>query len=240
MRSAALNRDVPAADRLRRRRRRCVRIVAYVALGLAVYALNPSSGENFGVVAPGRVFRSSQPESNLRRLVATNRVASILNLRGGSRSDRFYVDEVRLARASGIDFYDFPMSASRRPTRRELLVLLDLFARCRYPLLIHCKSGSDRTGLACGLYLMACDGEPPDRARKALSMAYGHVPLLGRARLHDPFVEYDRWLEEHHLAHTPERLRSWVEHDYRSDDPETEFAPLEAGPRAELRARALR
>ena len=66
-----------------------------------------------------------------------------------------------MARDQGLEFYDLPMSACRRPTRRELLVLLDLFEHCRYPLLIHCKSGSDRTGLASALYLMSRRGEPP-------------------------------------------------------------------------------
>ena len=48
-----------------------------------------------------------------RRLVV--RQASILNLRGGSPSELFYRREVAEATRRGVDFYDLPMSASRRP-----------------------------------------------------------------------------------------------------------------------------
>src|SRR5206468_1824102 len=123
---------------------------------------------------------------NLGGIVDTFRVASILNLRGGTPGEGFYSQELALARARGIEFYDFPMSATRAPTRRELLILLDVFERCRYPLLIHCKSGSDRTGLASGLYLLARAGRTPTEALRSFSVYYGHVPLLGTGRLHDP------------------------------------------------------
>ena len=78
---------------------------------------------------------------------------------------------------------------------RELLVLLDLFEHCRYPLLIHCKSGSDRTGLASALYLMSRRGEPPGWAVRGFTLKHGHVPLFGPEHLHEPFREYEAWLK---------------------------------------------
>ena len=79
---------------------------------------------------------------------------SILNLRGGGPGDWWYGLEIRSAREAGMTYYDLPLSATRRPTRRELLQLIDLHNRCSYPLLIHCKSGADRTGLASAIYRM--------------------------------------------------------------------------------------
>lgn len=222
----------------RRRRRRIVAVglLLLVALGAMVLFRNSLFHRNFGVVAAGLVYRSAQPKENLKSLADTYEVASILNLRGGGSSDAFYSDEVRLAIAQGIDFYDYPMSANRRPKRRDLLTLIDLFERCRYPLLIHCKSGSDRTGLASGLYLMVRSGTPPEKALNAFSLFYGHVPLFGPENLHEPFDEYAVWLKSKGLAHSPERLRDWVENDYRADDPVREIPPLRAGPRVLLRA----
>lgn len=222
----------------RRRRRRLVLagVLLVVASGLTITFRNSLFRRNFGVVAPGLVYRSAQPEENLGSLVEDRKVASILNLRGGDASDPFYANEVRLTHAKGIDFYDFPMSATRRPRRRDLLTLIDLFQRCRYPLLIHCKSGSDRTGLASGLYLMVKAGTPPERALEAFSLFYGHVPLFGPDRLHEPFHEYADWLKDEGLTHSPDRLRAWVENDYQADDPLREIPPLHPGPRAWLRA----
>jgi protein tyrosine phosphatase (PTP) superfamily phosphohydrolase (DUF442 family) len=191
----------------------------------------PLFSGNFGVVDPGRVYRCAQPTANLERLLDTCRPASVLNLRGGSEADPWYDAEVRAARERGIDFYDLPLSAVRRPSRRELLIVLDLLGRCRYPLLIHCKSGSDRTGLVSGLYLMARRGATPDQALRAFSMAYGHVPIGGPQHLHEPFREYGAWLEARGLAHSPERLHAWVEHDYRADDPAGDLPILRPGSR---------
>lgn len=214
---------------------------AALLASIAVFR-NPLFHRNFGVVVPGRVFRSAQPSDDLGRLVEGRQIASILNLRGGSPDDPFYANEVTLVRSRRIDFYDFPMSASRRPSRRELLVLLDLFGRCRYPLLIHCKSGSDRTGLASALYLMARAGTPPAQALRSFSLYYGHVPLLGPERLHEPLLEYEAWLKARHLTHTPDRLREWVEREYQAPDPASGFEPLPEGPRAwhERRSAAAR
>ena len=98
--------------------------------------------------------RSAQPTSQLPDWIREYRIRSILNLRGGNSADWWYEAEVNAARGGGVTFYDFPISATKRPTRRELLVLIDTLRSCTYPLLIHCKSGADRTGLASALYMM--------------------------------------------------------------------------------------
>lgn len=185
---------------------------------------------NLGVVDPGRAYRSAQPSGDVAGLFRRLGVASVLNLRGGSAADTWYVAEVEAADALSVDFYDLPLDADRRPTRRELLTLIDVLGRCRTPVLIHCKSGADRTGLASGLYLMLRRDVPPGRASDAFSLTYGHVPLLGPERLHEPFREYADWLAARGLPHTPARLRTWAARHYRADDP-SGFEPLAPGPR---------
>ena len=225
------------SDPVSRRRRRRRRILLSLALLLLITTYSfrrPLFHGNFGVVERERVFRSAQPEAGLAETIRTNHLASILNLRGGSTADKFYANEVRVTKELGVEFYDFPMSATRRPTRRELLVLIDLLGRCRYPLLIHCKSGSDRTGLATALYLMVGRGVGPKTASRAFTLDYGHVALNGTQRLHEPLDEYATWLITEQLAHTPERLRSWVETRYESPDPSAAYRPLRPGPRESL------
>lgn len=224
-------------DRPARRRARRL-IFAGVALvgacGFAAYFRRPLFEGNVGVVHPGLVFRSAQPTGDrLTSLAREHRLQTVLNLRGGTDDKSWYAAEVADARRLGLDFYDLPLSATTRPSRKHLLTVLDLLDRCRYPLLIHCKSGSDRTGLVAGLYLMSRKGVPPERAEEAFSLAFGHVPLLGTKRLHEPFDEYADWLRARDLPHTPARFRSWVEHEYRADDPLVAVRPLPPGPRAD-------
>jgi len=229
---AVLDQRDPKALRRRRRRIVILAVLGILGVGLTAVFRNPLFAGNFGVVVRDRVYRSAQPNTNLSELVESYRLASILNLRGGSPSDPFYANEVRVVHDQKVDFYDFPMSATRRPTRRELLTLLDLFSRCRYPLLIHCKSGADRTGLASGLYLLSQAAHSPKEAVAAFSLYYGHVPLGGTALLHAPFVEYEHWLKERHLEHSPERFRSWVECEYQPEETSSTFQPLVPGPRS--------
>jgi len=115
-----------------------------------------------------------------------------------------------------------------------LLTLIDFFDHCQYPLLIHCKAGADRTGLASALYLMMQQDEPPGQAIRALTIYHGHIPFFGTERLHEPLDEYARWLDSQGLAHTPARFREWVKNDYRSADPSDEPSPLAPGPRKPL------
>ncbi len=132
---------------------------------------------NLAVVDPDRVIRSAQPTRQLGRWIDDFHLRSILNLRGGSRADWWYDTEVAVAEARGVAFYDLPLSATRRPTRRELLFLIDVLERCPYPLLIHCKSGADRTGLASALYLMVKRNQPPDLAENAFALEFRPRPV---------------------------------------------------------------
>ena len=191
-------------------------------------------GSNLGTVYPGRVIRAAQPTIQLRQLIKDHHLATILNLRGGSSKDTWYKSEVRTAEVSGVAFFDFPLKATARPTRSQLLTLIEFFDHCQYPLLIHCKAGADRTGLASALYLMTQQDEPPREASRAFTIYHGHIPLFGTEHLHEPLDEYARWLGSMGMAHTPARFREWVKNDYRSADPSIEPKPLAPGPRNPL------
>jgi len=216
-----------------RPRARTLALVAALALGLAAAIVfrNPWFRGNAGVVDPGLVYRRAQPTGGWAELVAGHKLAAVLNLRGGSEADPWYAAEVAATRRLGVDFYDLPLAATARPSRKQLLTVLDLLDRCKYPLLIHCKSGSDRTGLVSGLYRMYRKGLPPDEAERAFSVYYGHTPILGTRHLHEPFREYAAWLRGRSIPHTPARFRDWVAHEYRADDPLVDLIPLPTGPR---------
>jgi hypothetical protein len=230
----------PPFSKPKRRSWRKVRITCYL-VALALLALTFYRFlflGNSAVVEPEQVFRSAQPKQGLDMTIQDYRLASILNLRGGAPTDWWYAHEVNTAQRLGVDFYDLPLGSTRRPSRAELLALLDLFERCRYPLLIHCKSGSDRTGLAVALYRLTKLGQPPEQALGAFSLWRGHVPLAGTERLQEPIHEYSAWLVSQALNHTPERFHFWVVAEYRSDGPDVPIPPLRPGPRGEIAVEA--
>ncbi len=186
---------------------------------------------NLGIVDAGRVIRSAQPTSQLSGWIREYGLRSILNLRGGNTADWWYNAEVKAAESSGVAFYDFPLNATRRPSRHDLLVLIDTLRSCPYPLLIHCKSGADRTGLASAIYLMTRRGMPPEQAEGAFTLDHGHVPIGGPEHLHEPLNEYAAWLATHGLSHSPERFRDWIREEYQSPGGHDSPPPLKPGPR---------
>lgn len=211
--STTLTRTTPSPRRVRLF---VVSTVIYTAAALGVWTFRqPLFFENFAVVDHGRVFRSAQPYANLGRWIDDHGIATILNLRGGTRWDAFYRDEAAVAEARGVTLFDLPMRAEKRPPRAQLLRLIDVLETAKYPLLIHCKQGADRTGLASTLYRMMQLGEPPQQAATSFTVEHGHVPLFGTQRLHEPIDEYTAWLALRGLAHTPARFRNWVETLYR-------------------------
>jgi protein tyrosine phosphatase (PTP) superfamily phosphohydrolase (DUF442 family) len=228
--------DSARSDPARRRRLRRIALTSSSVLVLLAMSLcwtfrRPWFQGNLGIVEAGRVIRSAQPTSQLPAWIRDYRLRSILNLRGGSPADWWYDAEVKAAQAAGVRFYDYPLCATRRPTRHELLVLIDTLRSCPYPLLIHCKSGADRTGLASALYLMIGRGVPPDQAENAFTLEHGHIPLCGPEHLHEPLKEYAAWLAAHGLTHSPDRFRDWVKNEYNSRDGPEDPPPLKPGPR---------
>lgn len=202
---------------LARSRRFRIALIAVLLAALAGFLHRPLFRGNWGVVDAGRFYRSGQPGGDLAERVAKYGLRSIINLRGGSPADAFYRDEVNTSARLGIDFYDLPLSAGRRPTKAELKAIIECIDRCQYPALVHCKWGADRTGMVCALYRMVKLGDPPEEAAREFSLSHLHIPIGGPERLHAPFAEYAQWLAERGLVHTPERFRVWVDQDYRSE-----------------------
>ena len=163
---------------------------------------------NLYPVAPG-VWRSNQPSPARLRDMAAMGIRSIINLRGPSQQG-FYLFEVETTRALGIDLIDISLSAKRLPERETVLALLSHFETAPRPVLFHCKSGSDRTGLAAALYLAIMENRPLDEAFRQLDFR----PFLhrrgGKAGILDQmFRSYAK-----DRAESPMPMRQWIETVY--------------------------
>lgn len=211
-------------------RRRMIRLGAILAIvaGLIVtIGYKPLFQQNFSEVVPGKLYRSAQPDDRLNGWIEEFDFKSVLNLRGGHPAYDWYRQEREIVRDHSVDYYEIPISAQLRPRKSELLQLIDLLGRARYPMLVHCKSGADRTGLAVVLYHLMVQKEPPQKAMAGFSIYHAHIPLFGPEKLHDPILEYADWLENHKFTHTPERFREWVEAEYQDGrDPEAVNQPV--------------
>jgi protein tyrosine/serine phosphatase len=167
---------MPAAS-LARRVVRAGAIAAGLLLGLAAlaYAL-ARTRDNFHVVVPGELCRSGQMEPDaLRAAVAREGVRTVVNLRGNQDGAGWYDEESAILAAAGVRLVDFPMSSGVVLSGEKMDELVGHLRRGPAPVLVHCRAGADRTGLAAALYL-AATGRSPEEARAQLSWRYGHFP----------------------------------------------------------------
>ena len=168
-----------------------------VMLAVGAYASNALLTGNFGTVVPGEVYRSAQLGNGLMtRDVQRYGIKTIINLRGANPGERWYDKELADAKALGVEHIDFSMSAKHELTQVRAQQLIELMAKAPKPLLIHCNSGSDRTGLASALYVASIAKGGEEAAEGQLSLRFGHVSL--------PFVP------EYAMDQTWESLEPWL------------------------------
>lgn len=156
------------------------RIACACLIGLALiaaYLIQLQTSRNFHPVIAGEAYRSAQPVGDdLRNWVEETGIRSVVNLRGSHQGAPWYDAEIRTSQELGLPHYDFRMSASKGLDPQRAAELIALLRDAPKPVLIHCKAGADRTGLAAALYL-ADRGHGEERAEAQISIRYGHVSL---------------------------------------------------------------
>ncbi len=128
---------------------------------------------NFAAVLPGRLYRSNHPTPG--QLAAAKRrhgLTTLVNLRG-----RRFCGSDALSRSAaerlGLRHVDMAFESRGAPHRDRILRFHDVFQTFEGPVLMHCKSGADRAGLASGLAIMF-EGGTAAQALAQLSWRFGH------------------------------------------------------------------
>lgn len=160
---------------------------------------------NFHEVVPGKVYRSAQPSApRLRRWIDQHNIRTIINLRGES-SKAFLDAERRIARQKGVELINIRFSAVNLPPKPWLSRLIKALETAETPILLHCRDGADRSGVASVLAAMALGGERIDQASSELSWYYLHFDetpdhIAGLVR------QFERWCRQ-----DPSRRGTWEE-----------------------------
>jgi len=158
-----------------------------------------------------RAWRSAQPAPHHIRAMAREGIRTIVNLRGERRCGSYRLEKSACER-HGITLVNFHIRGRRAPSREEIKRTIELFERVEYPMLIHCKSGADRTGLISTLYSFLREGVPLTEARRQLSLRYGYLRHSRSGILDLFFMSY---LEDNQRQ--PVTFIDWVDKVY---DPE--------------------
>lgn len=157
----------------------------------AAYFIYMEEQGNFHVITPGQAYRSAWLDRDeLEYYLPKYNIKSILNLAGSKFSDHHYRDEIEVCRELNIVHYDLRLPADRKPSSHKIDQLITILKTAPRPVLIHCKAGADRTGLAAALWKVIVDREPKSRAKKQLSLRFGHMPFGPTTALDNFFAEW--------------------------------------------------
>ena len=150
---------------------------------------------NFHEVVPGRFYRSAQlSKDGFDHYIETYHIRTVINLRGAKPGAPWYEDELAAAKAHGVTLVDFAMSANKELTPEKSFELVNLLRGAEGPILVHCKNGADRTGLASVMYLQQVDNVDERTAEWQLTPLFGHlnIPFTGAYAMDDTWEDFEK------------------------------------------------
>ena len=128
---------------------------------------------NFHEVVPGKVYRCNHPTpARLRRAARLLGLRTLVNLRGHRRCGSDALSREAAGRL-GLAHVDMAFESRGAPHRVRILRFAGLYQSLTFPMLMHCKSGADRAGLASGLVVLF-EGGTAQQALAQLSWRSGH------------------------------------------------------------------
>ncbi len=153
------------------------------------------------------MYRSSQPSpKQLRDLKKKYGLKTIINLRGENGLSAYNLEKEACSKLN-LNLVNFRAYSRNPPEFHEVQKLVKLFNSIDYPALMHCKSGSDRTGVVATLYRILHLNESVKEAfKKELHWKFGHIKSSNTGVLDYFFKQYiiDNELD-------PKNFLDWVE-----------------------------
>lgn len=127
----------------------------------------------FAIVEPGRLYRSGQPTpAQLARVLDRYDIRTVLELRPPNYPE--FAAEKQLVEERGAELVVVPISSRDPLTPDQLEAIHSLYADAgRQPILVHCRHGVARTGVAVALWRLEHDGWNGERAvREMIERGY--------------------------------------------------------------------
>ncbi len=182
------------------------RLYAHIDAEVMDHGFLRAAFPNRHTVVPG-IWRSNQPSPRQLARWARRGLRTVLNVRGANTFGS-YALEAEACRRLGIDLIDLRLRSRALPDPADIHALKRVFDTAERPLLIHCKSGADRAGLAAACFVLFAGGTPAE-AQAQLSLRYLHL-RHAKTGILDQFVA----AYAAHNAATPTPFLDWVDSHY--------------------------
>ena len=172
----------------------------------------------FRTIVEGKVYASKQPTpDNLAKWTKKYEFKTIFNLRGYSPDDT--PAEVAFAEENNIHLVTMSWSAHNTPRHPFLKRYIEELETCPTPILIHCKSGIDRSGTAAAMAAMEIGGEDYFKAKRHSFVPPGPWKRKKRkdyVHVSDVFTEFEKYCTQNNLTPNWELMKEWAFNTWQS------------------------
>jgi undecaprenyl-diphosphatase len=182
-------------------------IITLLLIALAIAF--PTLRNNIHTVIPGEVYRSAQlSPQKLEGLVKQYHIKTVINLEGQS-DNPWFLKEKQTLDDNHVQLYNIGLPAKGLPPVQRFKRLIQVLLTAPMPILIHCKNGADRTGLASAIALILYQQADLSTAKQQIAWWYGAVSPSSTGRVVIPM--YEAWLTQNHLEHSRANFLIWTD-----------------------------
>ena len=127
--------------------------------------------DNFHEVSAGRLYRSAEMSSErIDEVVEQYEIKTVLDLRLNPLDENGANLEREAVESHGVAYYSLPLRGTRVPQPEQLREMLELYRFSEEPILVHCTSGTHRSGVASAIWLIAVEEKLPSEAQQQLAL----------------------------------------------------------------------
>ena len=183
------------------------RFWAHVHFHLMDHAFLRVFWNNFHQVCD-EVYRANQPSPSHLKSYKDKGIKAVLNLRGFTQQS-YALFEEDSCKKLGLVLVSVPLSGGSAPQPEKILEIIGIMENLPKPLVLHCKSGADRAGLASVIYHLVVLNTPFPIARKQLSLRFLHLKFSRSGILDFMLDTYEKEQKISGLS-----FRSWIKNKY--------------------------
>jgi len=154
------------------------------SLGAFIYRTSVfRPAKNFHEVDPGKFYRSAQlAKDEFEEIVRKHGIRTVINLRGSQPGEWWFDDEKDELERLNVHMLNLGFSTEHLQTKEDWQQYIDILKGAQRPILVHCRSGADRTGEATAVYVVDYMGASREQALEHVSFKYLHVSLFHPAK----------------------------------------------------------
>lgn len=190
------------------------------------FAANFIFKNNLHEIVPGRFYRSGQMNpKDLTETIQEHQIKTVIDLRlAVDDSDAEQgISEKEVVENAGGHYEHIPFSSARADQKEQIEKLLDAFDQAQTPVLVHCSSGTHRSGIASAIWLLEKEGQPVEVAENQISSRYGFFKFERDIKaFFQGKPTLDAVLSYYAKANTAERIsfRDWIKSQDQLSDHE--------------------